>query len=115
MFVLFNYVGVVERYKMQDTTEFYNAEIHIARLGDIAFASFPFDMFLDYGNRIRARSYAAQTFLVQFACGKGGYLSTKKAESSGSYSADIASCMVGSQGGDVLVDEIIEEIKEQFE
>ncbi|MBR3933379.1 MAG: hypothetical protein IKJ68_05685 [Clostridia bacterium] len=114
MAALFKYFGVMERYSYQETTDFYKADIHIARLGDIAFASFPFDMFLDYGNRIRARSYAAQTFLIQFACANGGYLPTKKAEKGDNYSAYVASGYVGHKGGDILVDEIIEEIKEFF-
>ena len=44
-------------------------------------------VFLDYGNQIKERSRAVQTFLVQLACGAEGYLPTEKAEKGGHYSA----------------------------
>lgn len=108
------HVGVLERYKLQETERFYKMELHTARLGSIAFATNPFELFLDYGNKIRARSLATQTFLIQLACGSGGYLPTEKAENGSHYSAYVASGNVGHDGGEILVSETLEEIRNLF-
>lgn len=104
------YAGIVKRYRDQQHTEVYPVEYHIIRLGDIAIATNPFEMFLDYGNRIKARSYAEQTFIVQLCCGAAQYLPTEKAEKAGHYSAYVASGHVGHEGGDILVRNTIEDI-----
>jgi hypothetical protein len=83
-------------------------EFHVIRLGDIALATNPFELYLDYGIRIKARSNATLTFLVQLSCQHSGYLPTEKAIRGGGYSAD--KFVVGSQGGQVLVDETVKRI-----
>jgi len=108
------HTGTIARYFEQQDTEVYPIEYHVIRLGDIAFVTNPFELFLDYGNRIKARSYAEQTFIVQLCCGAGYYLPTEKAEKAGHYSAYIASGKVGHQGGDLLVRESIKEINEMW-
>ena len=80
------------------------------RLGTIAIATNPFELFLDYGNQIKARSHAEQTFLIQLANGGEGYLPTAKAERGGHYSAFISGGQVGHEGGDLLVRETLNEI-----
>jgi len=89
--------------------------VHIARLGNIAFATNPFELFLDYGNQIKARSKARQTFLVQLACGEAGYLPTERAEKGSHYSAYVSSGTTGHEGGDILVRKTLEEINKMFE
>jgi hypothetical protein len=50
-------------------------EVHFMRLGPVAFATCPFELFLDFGNQIRARSHASQNFLIQQCCGSfGGHI-----------------------------------------
>jgi len=83
-------------------------EFHVIRLGDIAMATNPFELYLDYGIRIKARSNATLTFLVQLSCQHSGYLPTEKAIRGGGYSAD--KFVVGPQGGQVLVDETVKRI-----
>ena len=109
------HAGLISRYRYQQFAEIFTVESHIVRFGDVAFATNPFELFLDYGNRIKARSYAAQTFIVQLCCGKGGYLPTEKAEKAGHYSAYITSGNVGHDGGDLLVREQLKTINEMFE
>ncbi len=104
------YLGILARIDTQDKYDTVATEIHTMRLGTVAFATNPFELFLDYGNKIKARSLAEQTFLIQLANGAEGYLPTKKAEDGGHYSAFISSGMVGHQGGDQLVRETLNDI-----
>ena len=108
------HAGTIGRYKLQQKFNTFKAEVHIARFGDIAIATSPFELFLDYGNQIRARSKAKQTILVQLACGCEGYLPTKKAEEGSHYSAYVSSGFTGHIGGDMLVRETLERINNKF-
>jgi hypothetical protein len=88
-----------------ETDDVKPIEFHVIRLGDVALATNPFELYLDYGIRIKARSRAVLTFVVQLSCQHGGYLPTEKAIRGGGYSAD--KFIVGPQGGQVLVDETV--------
>lgn len=112
---MYVYAGNILRYRRQQYEEIFTIESHVVRFGNVAFTTNPFELFLDYGNYIKARSYAEQTFVVQLCCGKGGYLPTKKAEAAGHYSAYIASGNVGHEGGDLFVRETLKEINEMFD
>ena len=107
--------GVVARYKLQQTMDLYPIEVHILRIGDVAFATNPYELFLNYGNQIRARSKAKQTFLVQLSCGCYGYLPTEKAEKGSHYSAFVGSGNSGHAGGELLVRKTLQEINALFD
>ena len=107
--------GTIARYREQQFKEVYTIETHIIRFGDVVFCTNPFELFLDFGNRIKARSNAEQTFIVQLANGRGGYLPTERAEKAGHYSAYISSGNVGHEGGDLLVRKTVTEINKMFE
>ncbi len=64
---------VVERYERQQTEPQLRkaTQIHVLRMGDVAICTNPFELFTDYGVQIKARSPAAQTFVVQLAGGPG--------------------------------------------
>jgi hypothetical protein len=102
--------NVTRRYDEQKVQAHYPMELHVIRLGDVAIATNAFELFLDFGIRIKARSEALQTFLVQLACDYKGYLPTARAVAAGSYGAEAASNHVGPEGGQVLVDKTVEEI-----
>ncbi|MBO4733398.1 MAG: hypothetical protein J5662_02865, partial [Clostridia bacterium] len=108
------HTGTILRYKQQHMQDIESVEVHIARFGNIAIATNPFELFLDYGNQIRARSRARQTFLIQLACGSEGYLPTEKAEKGSHYSAYVSSGKVGHEGGELLVRETVEKINSFF-
>jgi hypothetical protein len=108
------YSGTIARYEMQKNIQSFPVEVHVIRLGDIAIATNPFELFLDYGNQIRARSKAKQTILIQLAGGSCGYLPTEQAEKGGHYSAYVSSGYVGHDGGDILVRETLEKINNIF-
>lgn len=108
------HAGTILRSKIQETLDVIPVEIHVLRLGNIAFATNPYELFLDYGNQIRARSKASQTFLVQLCCGSYGYLPTEKAESGSHYSAYVSSGSSGHEGGDLLVRKTVSEINDMM-
>lgn len=106
---------VMERYRLQETENQFPMELHVLRLGDVALATNPFELFLDYGLQMKARSRAEQTFVVQLACDSGGYLPTAKAVAGGGYGAEVASNRVGPEGGKLLVDRTVAAINSLFE
>ena len=111
---MFVHAGTIRRFREQQFTEVYPIECHIIRFGNIAIATSPFELFLDFGNRMKARSKAEQTFVVQLCCGSAGYLPTEKAEKGGHYSAYVSSGCVGHEGGDILVRNTIKEINSMW-
>jgi len=106
---------IVERYGKQDENPTYAMELHVLRLGDVAICTNPFELYTEYGVRIRARSRAVQTFVAQLTAGCGGYLPTAEAIRGGGYSTAVFSNRVGPEGGDVLVDRTVETINTLWE
>jgi hypothetical protein len=84
-------------------------EFHVLRLGDVAMATNPFELYLDYGIRMKARSPAVLTFVVQLSCQYCGYLPTALGVKGGGYSAE--QYLAGPKGGKVLVDETVKRIE----
>ena len=100
---------IIERFEEQKHNPGFPMELHAIRLGDVAFATNPFELFLDYGLRITARSPALQTFLAQLAAGgNASYLATRRAVEGESYSACLYCNEVGPEGGQVLVEKTLE-------
>ncbi|QEH31660.1 hypothetical protein OJF2_01250 [Aquisphaera giovannonii] len=99
---------VLDRHDRQKAgrSEPYRMELHAIRLGDVAIATNPFELFTQYGIQIKARSRALQTFVIQLT-GPGTYLPTAAAVRGGGYSAVVASSVVGPEGGQVLVDRTV--------
>ncbi len=89
-------------------------ETHIIRLGDAAIATCPFELFLDYSLRIKARSPAAQTLVLQLAGGFGWYLPSPRALQGGGYGAMPAVCAVGPEGGAQFVEETLQAVGALF-
>ena len=109
-----NLEAVIERFRAQDREREYPAEIHVLRLGDTALATNPFELYLDYGLRIRARSPAALTLQVQLSCDYAGYLATARAVAAGGYGALVANGRVGPEGGQLLVETVLAALRRMF-
>ena len=93
------------------------AELHIVRIGDIAFASNPFELFIDYMHRIQRQSPYELTFIVQLAQMGGlpaGYLPTERAVANRGYSAEPYSYSTSPAGGDTLVAETVKELRRLY-
>jgi hypothetical protein len=106
--------GVARRFELEQTEPDLPVEVHAVRLGDIVFATNPFEYYLDFGLRIKTRSAAAQTFLVQLA-GNGTYVPTERAVAGKSYGAVPASTPVGPEGGKALVEWTVASVRRLFE
>ena len=102
------------RAALQEIKPFYKAEVHVIRLGDAVIATNPFELFLVYGMRIKARNRAAQTFITQLSCDYGGYLPTERAIAGGGYSANVSNGFVGPEAGEILVIVTVEMINDLF-
>ena len=107
--------SIVDRYTQQKTHPFYSMELHAIRLGDVAICTNPFELYTEFGVRIKARSKSLQTFIVQLACASGAYLPTSEALRGGSYSTAVYSNLVGPSGGDSLVEQTVEAINALWE
>lgn len=107
--------AVIERYKQQRKERYFPMELHIIRLGDIAIATNRFELFLDFGLRIKARSNALQTFLVQLTNDSGTYLPTERAVAAKSYGGNVIDNLVGPEGGQELVERTVEGINRMWE
>lgn len=100
--------GVILRYRQQKKSPVYAFDCHILRLGNVAIATNPFELYHEFALRIKARAKAEQVFIVQLSNGAGGYLPTRVAVEGGSYSSKPASTVCGPEGGDMLVEKTLE-------
>ena len=105
---------VVKRFDRDDPMPSADVELHVLRIGDAVIATNPFELFLDYGLQIKARSPAAQTLVVQLAAGTGFYLPTERAVRGGHYGAHPVVAPVGPEGGHELVEATLDMIGKLF-
>jgi hypothetical protein len=106
---------VIDRYELQYTDPTLSVPIHIFRIGNVVFATNPFELYLDYGIRIKARSKAVQTFIVEISNGYYRYLPTERSVEKGAYGAIPESNEVGPEGGNELVERTLELIDSLWE
>lgn len=104
---------VKDRFEQQNADSTLPAEIHVVRLGDIAFATNPYELYLDFGIRIKVLSPAVQTFLVQLS-GSGTYVPSHRSVLGGGYGSVPSSNPVGPNGGDRIVEYTTEQLTRLF-
>lgn len=105
--------SVIARY--ENTAKTQQTQVHVLKLGDVAFATCPFELYIDFQHRIQARSPFTQTFFVQLTAsevGDTGYLATERAAANKGYSAISFSCHVSPAGGHTMVEEILKTMEE---
>ena len=106
-------MGAIRRYDEQVKKPKIDYTIHVTKIGEIGFASNPFELYMDFMHRIQARSPFIQTFITQLAGdGGGGYLPTTRGEFNKGYSASIFCNQVGAQGGQELVEYTLAKLTE---
>ena len=109
-----NEKAVIKRYETQDANPNFEFDMQTLRLGDSAMVNCPFELYLVFGQIIKARSAARQTFVIQLSGGAGSYLPSPEAEKLGGYGGLIINGKVGSDGGYKLTDEAIDAIAKLF-
>ena len=109
--ILRNHEALIRHFESQDRHPTYPVELHVVRVDDAVFATNPFELFLDYGQQMKSRSRAAQTFVVQLVGDYAGYLPSERAVRAGGYGAMIVNGQTGPEGGRRLVDETLKEIE----
>lgn len=104
--------GAVRRFQEQQKggKTVYPATVHVVRLNEIAFATNPFEYYLDFGIQIKVRSPFLQTFLVQLA-GGGTYVPSPRSVAGGGYGSVPASNPVGPEGGQLLAEKTIKGLR----
>ncbi len=103
---------VKERYALQQRSPAMPVELHVGRIGAVAFATNPFELYLDYALRIKELSPADQTLLVQKSGCNGTYLASERSISHGGYGSVPASTDIGPEGGEMLVEWTVNGLKE---
>ena len=107
--------NILKRYNEEKKNPKLKTEVHVVRIGDVAFATNRFELFLDFMHRIQGRSPFMQTFIVQLVSdqyGVGSYLATERGEANRGYSATPYSCYVSAKGGQELVNETVKMLKD---
>lgn len=102
---------MVARYELQNREPYCPTEIHAVRVNDMALVTNPFELYTDYAMRIKARSPAVQTSVVQLTADCHAYLPTERAVAGGGYSARIDDGVIGPEGGRQLVEESVRMLK----
>ncbi len=106
---------ILERYEIQKTQPKLPMELHVIAVGDIAFASNRFELYMDFQHRMQARSPFVQTFIIQLAgqpgTDGGSYLCTERGRWGKGYSASMYCNIVSPEGGQELVEETVAELK----
>ena len=101
-----------ETYDPRDTIDTY---INVARLGNIAFFSNPFELYMDYMHRLQARSPFEQTFVIQLSMpGRGYYLGTARSQANRGYGNVAANSTVGPEGGQLMIETALKALKEMY-
>lgn len=104
----FEDIGYLNRWKLQQETDRFRFPVFVFRLSRAVFATNPFELYVDFSFRMKARCKASQAFIIQLSSnGKGGYLPTQAAVDGGSYGSKPVSTMVGPAGGDELVEKTL--------
>ncbi len=102
---------MIARYELQEREPNCSTEIHALRINDLALVTNPFELYTDYALRIKARSPAVQTSVVQLTSDCHAYLPTERAVAGGGYSARIDDGVIGPEGGRQLVEESVRMLK----
>ena len=106
----------IERNLTESQDPLAGAPVHTVRIGEVAFATNRFELYMDFMHQIQARSPFIQTFVVQL-CGEGGpnsYLPTERGKENKGYSASVFCNQVGPEGGRDLVEGTLEMLREIY-
>ncbi|MGI6672388.1 MAG: hypothetical protein ACOX58_12570 [Christensenellales bacterium] len=112
----FNFANAWTRKKrVEEHPTHYEVAVRATRIGDIAFLTLPFELYIEYADRIRMAVPETVVFDVQLACDCLGYLPTTYAVQGGHYSANIFNGLCRpEEGGEMFVEECIRILRDLF-
>ena len=102
---------VVRLYENRDKIGRIPMEFHVLRIGDVGFVSEQYEYYVEFGQRIQARSPFIQTFVIELAGMGGGYLATERATENGGYGTGFL-CPVSPKGGQEIVEAAVAMLNE---
>jgi neutral ceramidase len=82
--------------------------LQAVRIGDLAIATFPFEVFAEIGLEIKAKSPFVQTFTTSLANGSEGYLPTKRQHELGGYETWLGTNRVELDAARVMTDALLD-------
>lgn len=88
--------------------------VQTVRVGDLAICTLPFEVFAEIGLELKAKSPAADTFVVELANGGYGYLPTPSQHQFGGYETWLTTNKVQKDASMILVDNLLEMLGEMF-
>ena len=90
--------------------------VHAVRIGEMAFVTTRFELFVDFMHRIQARSPFTQTAVVELCAFNGAldgpYIATERAAKNRGFSATPYCNLVSARGGQQLVEQCLEMLNE---
>lgn len=112
-----SYIGrnkrAIERNQTESPDEMMDTIVHTVQIGDIAFATNRFELYMDFMHQMQARSPFIQTFIIQLAGDeRGSYLATERGVENRGYSASMFCNQASPQGGHDLVENTLEMLGE---
>ena len=109
----FNYLNSHYKIRKYENTncEEIKTRIYATVIGDIAFITNPFELFIEYGDRIRMALKDHIVYDVQLCYERLGYLPTERAAKGGSYSTFTFNGACPPEAGEMLVKESVELVK----
>lgn len=109
---------IVERYLSQKEYPTIPMELHVVKVGNIAFATNQFELYMDFAHRIQARSPFEQTFIVQLCAQpgrqNGSYLATERSAKNRGYGSNLHNNKVSPNGGQQLVEETLKVLNDLY-
>ena len=109
-FTAANAATMVKRFESGD--KIYKSRIYCTVIGDVAIISNPFELYIEYADRIRMAFPDKILFDTELTYDCLGYLATPAAVWGGHYSANIFNGVCAPDGGELLVEKSIELVKE---
>jgi hypothetical protein len=88
--------------------------IQAVRVGDLAICGLPFEVLVEIGLELKAKSPAADTFVVELANGGYGYLPAPEQHRFGGYETWLTTNKVQKDASVILVDNLLEMLSELF-
>ncbi len=106
--------GICARFERQKKCAFYDTPLHIMRIGSCGLVTCPYELYLEYGLRIRARANCEHLLIAELTDDETEYLPTPFAVNAKSYSALVSNQLVSCEGGEFYTESAIRRINDLF-